>query len=117
MYKLHKRVRQLFLFSYGNRIRTCATVKEHIEDKIFKIVYIISHKIYNNRFTALSTSKNYTYLIEVRFLVEGSITNMTCIFSFMNPFLALHLSILLMTKIILYKLFVRTIDSLYVYIN
>ena len=62
MYKLHKRVQQLFILSYGNEIHTCATVKQHIEDKIFKILYIISHNIYNNRGTALSTSKIYTYL-------------------------------------------------------
>ena len=30
-----------FLF-YGNEIHTCSTVKDHIEDKIFKILYIIS---------------------------------------------------------------------------
>ena len=52
MYKLHKRSPQFFLF-YGNEIHTCATVKDHIEDKSFKILYIISHNIYNNRDTAL----------------------------------------------------------------
>ena len=46
-----------FFLSYGNEIHTCAAVKEHIEDKIFKILYIISHNIYNNRDTASSTSK------------------------------------------------------------
>ena len=48
--------------SYGNEIHICATVKEYIEGKIFKILYIISHNIYSNRGTALSTSKIYTYL-------------------------------------------------------
>ena len=47
---------------YGNEFHTCATVKDHIEDKLSKILYIIPHKIYNNRSTALSTSKIYTYL-------------------------------------------------------
>ena len=61
MCKLHKKVQQLFL-SNGHEIHTCATVKEHIEDKIFKILVNISHNIYNNRGTALSTSKIYTYL-------------------------------------------------------
>ena len=61
MYKLHKKVQQLYFLSYGHEIHTCATVKEHIEDKIFKILYIISHLIYNDRDTALSTSKIYTY--------------------------------------------------------
>ena len=69
MYKLHKRLQQLFL-SYGNEIHTCATVKEHIEDKIFKISYIISHNINNNRGTALSTSKNYTYLSSNRSMIS-----------------------------------------------
>ena len=50
-----------FLF-FGNEIHTYATVKDHIEDTIFKILYIISHNIYNNRGTALSTSNIYTYL-------------------------------------------------------
>ena len=50
-----------FLF-YSNGIHTCATVKDHIEDKIFKILYSISNNIYNNKGTALSTSKIYTYL-------------------------------------------------------
>ena len=62
MYKLHKRVQQLFFLSYGNEIHTCATVKEHIEDKKLKFLYIISHNIYNNRGTALLTSKIYTYI-------------------------------------------------------
>ena len=62
MYKLHKRGQQLFFSFYSNEIHTCATVKDHMEDKIFKILYIISHNIYNNRGTALSTSKIYTYL-------------------------------------------------------
>ena len=60
MHKLHKRGQQL-LFFFGNEIHSCATVKDHIEDKIFKILYIILHNIYNNRCTALSTSKIYTY--------------------------------------------------------
>ena len=50
-----------FLF-YGNEIHTCNTVKDHIEDKIFKILYIISHNIYNNKGTALSPSTIYSYL-------------------------------------------------------
>ena len=63
MYKLHKNVQQLLFFlSYDNEIHTCATVKEHIEDKAFAILYIISHNIYNNGGTALSTFKIYTYL-------------------------------------------------------
>ena len=61
-YKLHKQVQQLFFLSYDNEIHTCATFKEHIEDQIFKILYIISHNINNNRGTALSTSDIYTYL-------------------------------------------------------
>ena len=59
MYKLHKRGQQLFLILW-QQIHTCAAVKDHIEDKIFKILYIISHNIYNKRGTALSTSKFYT---------------------------------------------------------
>ena len=43
-----REVRIFFLF-YGNEIHTCATVKDHIEDKTFKILCIISHNIYNNR--------------------------------------------------------------------
>ena len=63
MFKLHKRGPQLFFFYfYGNEIHTSATVKGQIEDKLFKILYIISHNICNNRGTALSTSKIYTYL-------------------------------------------------------
>ena len=52
----------VFFLFYGNGIHTCATVKDHIEDKIFKILYSISNNIYNNKGTALSTSKIYTYL-------------------------------------------------------
>ena len=59
----------VFLF-YGNEIHTCATVKDHIEDKIFKILYMISHKIYNNRGTALSTSKIYTYFKSNRSMIS-----------------------------------------------
>ena len=64
MYKLQKKVKQLFFLSCGNEIHTCVTVKEHIEDKIFKNkkIEIISHNIYNNRGTALSASKIYTFL-------------------------------------------------------
>ena len=64
IYKLHKRGQQLFFFFwfYGNEIYICATVKDHIEDNIFKSVYIKLHNIYNNRGTALSTAKIYTYL-------------------------------------------------------
>ena len=47
---------------YGNEIHTCATVKDQIEDKIFKILYNISYNIYNNRGTALPTSKIITYI-------------------------------------------------------
>ena len=61
MYKLHKGGLQLF-FDFFRRIHTCAKVKDHIEEKILKILYIISHNIYNNIDTALSTSKIYTYL-------------------------------------------------------
>ena len=61
MYKLHKRGQQFFGL-YGKEIHTCATVKDHTEDKIFQILYITSHNIYNNRGLALSTSKIYTYL-------------------------------------------------------
>ena len=57
MYKLHKITIVFFYF-----MATKATFKDHIEDKIFKILYIISHNIYNNRGTASSTSKIYTYL-------------------------------------------------------
>ena len=52
----------VFFISYGNEIHACNTVKEHIENKIFQILYIISQNIYNNRGTASSTSKIYTYL-------------------------------------------------------
>ena len=38
-------------------------------------------------------------------------------YTFMHPFYALHLSLSLMTKTILHKVFVRTIDYLYVSIN
>ena len=62
MYKLNKKKFSNCFLSYGNEIHTCATVIEHIKDMIFKIVYIISHNIYNNRGTALLTSKIYTYL-------------------------------------------------------
>ena len=61
MHKLHERGQQLFFWFFGNEIHSGATVKDHIEDKIFKILYIILHNIYNNRGTALSTSKIYTY--------------------------------------------------------
>ena len=57
----NKRGLQLF-FDFLRRIHTCAKVKDHIEEKIFKILYILSHNIYNNIDTALSTSKIYTYL-------------------------------------------------------
>ena len=40
MYKLHKRSAIVFVF-YVNEIHTCATVKDHFEDKIFKILCII----------------------------------------------------------------------------
>ena len=45
MYKLHKRGQQLFFLFYGNEIHTCATVKDHIEDKISKscILYHITY--------------------------------------------------------------------------
>ena len=62
IYKLHKRGQQLFFFDFMATKVTCANVKDHIEDKIFKTLYIIPHNIYNNRGTALSTSKIYTYL-------------------------------------------------------
>ena len=45
----------------ATKIHTCATVKDHIENKIFKILYIISYNIYNNRGIDLSTSTIYTY--------------------------------------------------------
>ena len=56
-------------------------------------------------------------VIEVWFLLEGSVANMTCIYTFMHPFYALHFCLLFMTKTILHKVFVRTIDYLYVSIN
>ena len=62
MFKLHERGPQSISLFYGNENHTCDTVKDHIEDKIFKILYIISHNIYNHRGTALSTSSTYTYL-------------------------------------------------------
>ena len=49
--------------------------------------------------------------------LEGSIANMTCRNTFTYHLKALHLIRSLMIKIILHKLFVRKIDSLYVYIN
>ena len=61
MYKLHKRIRQLFFYLMATKF-TRATVKEHIEDKEFKLLYIISHNIYNSRGTALLSSKIYTYI-------------------------------------------------------
>ena len=61
IYKLHKKVQQLVFYLMVTKF-IFVTVKDHIEDKIFKILYIISHNIYNNRGTALSTSKIYTYL-------------------------------------------------------
>ena len=46
MFKLHKRGQQLFLFLfYGNEIHTCATVKDQIEDTIFKLC-ILYHITY-----------------------------------------------------------------------
>ena len=63
VYKLHIKFSNCFL-SYGNEIHTCATVKDHIEDQIFQILYIISHNMYNNRCTALTTSTIYTYLLK-----------------------------------------------------
>ena len=42
---------------------------------------------------------------------------MTCILTFMHAFYISHLSLSSMTKTILHKVFVRTIDSLYVSIN
>ena len=47
-----------YILPYCYEIHTCASVKEHIEDKIYKILYIIPRNIYNNRGTALPTSKN-----------------------------------------------------------
>ena len=46
MHKLHKRGQQLFR-SYGNEIHSGATVKDHIEDNIFKscILYYITYTI------------------------------------------------------------------------
>ena len=99
MYKLHKRVQQLFL-SYDNESHTYDSVKEHIEDKIFKILYIISYSIYNNRGLKV---------VEVWFLLEWSIANMVCIYAFMHSFKSLHLSLSLMTKTKLHRVVVRTI--------
>ena len=42
-----REVSNCFFLFYGNEIHTCATVKDHIKDKIFKILYFISHNIYN----------------------------------------------------------------------
>ena len=58
-----------FLFN-GNEINICATAKDHIEDKIFKTLYIISHNIYNNRGSALSTSKIYTIFKSIRSMIS-----------------------------------------------
>ena len=41
MHKLHMRGQQLFLLFFGNEIHSGATVKDLIEDKIFRILYII----------------------------------------------------------------------------
>ena len=48
MYRLHKRGPQLFFLFYSNEIHTCATVKDHIEDKIFK-----SCKLYHITYTKI----------------------------------------------------------------
>ena len=45
MYTLHKRGQHFFLF-YSNEIHTCATAKDHIEDKIFKSC-ILYHMTYS----------------------------------------------------------------------
>ena len=52
----------LFVLFYGNEIHTWATVKDHIQDKIFKILYIISHNIYNNRDTFCIMKITISYL-------------------------------------------------------
>ena len=67
MYKLHKRGQQFCFDFMATKFtlvlpHTCANVKDHTEDQVFKILYIISHNIYTNRGTALSASKIYTYL-------------------------------------------------------
>ena len=36
----------VFFLFYGNEIHTCATVKDHIKDKIFKILYMLYHIAY-----------------------------------------------------------------------
>ena len=54
-----REVNNCFILFNGTEIYTCATAKDHIEDNIFKILYIISHNIINNRGTALSTSNLY----------------------------------------------------------
>ena len=47
MHKLHKSDQHCFFLFHGNEIHTCASVKDHIEDRIYKNLYIISHSIYN----------------------------------------------------------------------
>ena len=90
MYKLHKRGQQLlfFYFMATKLIHACATAKDHIENKIIKILFIISHNIYNIRGTALSTSKMYTYFKANRSMISfgRSIANMTCIILSLHPF-------------------------------
>ena len=61
MYKLHKQSSTIDFSSKGNEIHTYVTVKEQIEDKVFNILYTLSHNIHNNRGAALSTSEIYTY--------------------------------------------------------
>ena len=41
MHKLHKGGQQLFFLFFGNEVHSGATVKDHIEDERFKILYII----------------------------------------------------------------------------
>ena len=77
MFKLHKRGQQLFFLFYGNEIHTCATVIDHIEDKILKscILYTtIESRLYQPLKFILTFESNRSMTS-----LEGSIANMTCI--------------------------------------
>ena len=89
------------------------------------ILVLLSKSISKIRYSKYCLLYQITYTtIEVllyqlhRFILTfTSNINMTCIYTVMHAFSALHLSISLMTKTILHKVFLRIIDYLYVSVN
>ena len=119
MYKLHKKVQQLFFYLMVTKFILVLLSKNILKMRYSKYC-ILKHIPYTTIEALLYQPLRFILtfkVIEVWFLSEGSIANMTCIYTFMHPSLALHLSISLMTKDILHNVFVRTIDYLYVSIN